>query len=43
MNENVCDICDEQMEMRYIDSMRWFWFCRNCDQDEELATDGGKE
>lgn len=35
MSENVCEICHDQMEMRYIDSERWFWFCWNCDSDED--------
>ena len=33
MSENVCEICKDQMEMRFFDSVRWFWFCWNCDHD----------
>lgn len=31
--ENVCEICDDQMQMNFIDSERWYWFCWNCDTE----------
>ena len=35
MNENVCEICQDQMQMNFIDEVRWYWFCWNCDCDED--------